>query len=134
LKLWPLRNYSYFSRRGIDDKDPELIKDLDNGKIRGININLRQRAWLGIPYAQAPLGNLRYAPPKKVEPWDDTLQTREQPNACQQNLDTAFDDFEGSNVWSPNTNVSEDCLFLNVHAPRNVTKASVSLTAKNNKS
>jgi carboxylesterase type B len=76
---------------------------------------------------------LRYAPPEKVEQWDDTLQTRELPNACQQNPDTAFGDFEGSNVWNPNTNVSEDCLFLNVHAPRNVTKASLTLNAMNAK-
>ena len=36
--------------------------------------------------------------------------------------DTAFGDFSGSNVWNPNTNISEDCLYLNVFAPRNISE------------
>ncbi len=68
------------------------------------------------------LGQLRFAKPEKIAKWDDTLETREQPNACQQTPDTTFGDFAGSAVWNPNTDISEDCLYLNVHAPRNATE------------
>ena len=46
-----------FSLRGIDDDDPKLIREIEGGTIRGINLNTRHRAWLGIPYAKPPLGN-----------------------------------------------------------------------------
>ncbi len=71
----------------------------------------------------SPQDDLRFAPPEKVENWEDDgiLETRKQPNACQLNPDTFFGDFEGATQWNPNTDISEDCLYLNVHAPRNKT-------------
>ena len=42
-----------------DDNDPELIRDLEGGQVRGINAGSGHRAWLGIPYAKPPLGELR---------------------------------------------------------------------------
>ena len=42
------------------------------------------------------------------------------PNACPQSRDEFFGNFSGSQVWNPNTKVSEDCLYLNVFAPRDV--------------
>ena len=39
------------------------------------------------------------------------------PNACPQLMDTFFGNFSGSQKWNPNTNISEDCLYLNVFAP-----------------
>jgi len=56
-------------------------------------------------------------------PWTDEEGVREArtyPNACEQTPDTAFGDFDGAQVWNPNTEVSEDCLYLNVHAPRSL--------------
>ena len=109
---------------GLDDNDPELFRTLEDvGDIRGINLDSNHRAWLGIPYAKPPVDDLRFAPPEKVEPWKDSesyKDTREQPKACTQTPDFAFgEDFEGTQVWNPNTEISEDCLYLNVHAPRN---------------
>ena len=42
------------------------------------------------------------------------------PNACPQSRDEFFGNFSGSQIWNPNTNVSEDCLYLNVFVPRDV--------------
>ena len=36
--------------------DPRLVVDLKNGRVRGINLNQDVRAWLGIPYAEPPVG------------------------------------------------------------------------------
>ena len=33
-----------------------MVIRLQNGRIRGVNLNLDVRAWLGIPYAEPPTG------------------------------------------------------------------------------
>ncbi|GFS20519.1 carboxylic ester hydrolase [Elysia marginata] len=55
--------------------------------------------------------------PEQIDPWDSTLDANKKPNSCMQKPDKYFGDFNGSNVWNPNTNVSEDCLYLNVWTP-----------------
>lgn len=44
------------------------------GRVRGawrptVGSDVRSAAFLGIPFAQAPVGELRFAPPEPVEPW-----------------------------------------------------------------
>lgn len=73
------------------------------------------RQYLGIPYAQPPVGNLRFAAPqpydKKYPPsgWNGTYQRSSCP---QQQM------FPGFGIGS----VDEDCLFLNVYVPFRRTK------------
>lgn len=62
--------------------------------------------WLGVPYAAAPVGELRWKAPRAVAPWTDTLATQALPPECPQ-----FD-FFGRYVGE------EDCLYLNVWRPR----------------
>lgn len=88
------------------------------GTARGVDLADDHRAWLGIPYAKPPVGPLRFAPPQRHEGWAGVLEATTQPNAPQQSRDTAFGDFKGATMWNPNTPVSEDCLYLNVYAPR----------------
>ena len=54
---------------------------------------------------------------KKAD-WNSTFEANQLPNACMQSPDEAFGDFPGSQMWNPNTNISEDCLYLNVYRPR----------------
>lgn len=107
-----------------DDGDP-LVVTIAKGKVRGTTINSASGkpvdAWLGIPYAQKPIGNLRFRHPRPVERWDrdgTILTTDKLPNSCVQILDTVFGDFAGSVVWNPNTQLSEDCLYVNVVVPK----------------
>lgn len=72
-----------------------------------------------MPFSTFP-GNLRFAPPAKEESWTETKMTKTQPNACMQYPDEVFGNFSGSQMWNPNTPVSEDCLYLNVFAPKNI--------------
>ena len=64
------------------------------------------------------LGNLRYKAPQSLDcsPCTTVKIAKTQPNACLQVPDNFFGDFKGVN-WNPNTPVSEDCLYLNVHVP-----------------
>lgn len=66
-------------------------------------------AYKGIPYAKAPIGDLRFAPPQDVEPWTavrDCTQTG--PLSIQKPAMAMFLDTDEQ---------SEDCLSLNVWTP-----------------
>lgn len=65
-------------------------------------------AYLGIPYAQPPVGRLRWAPPVAPVAWTGSRSVTKLGPACAQER-SAFVRFEGP--------LSEDCLYLNVWAP-----------------
>ena len=65
----------------------------------------RDVAWYrGIPYAEAPVGKLRFQPPQPHKPWSTPLQATKFGSACMQ---------------KSASHMSEDCLFLNVATPVN---------------
>lgn len=106
--------------------DPLVVKTT-KGRIRGITLTAatgkQVDAWMGIPYAQKPIGNLRFRHPQPVDRWDKDnpnliLNTTKPPNSCVQIVDTLFVNFSGAEMWNPNTHMSEDCLYINVVAPR----------------
>ena len=98
------------------------IVQTEKGPIRGKRISLHHGkqvdAFFGIPYAKPPIGELRFRHPLPVDAWTDILDATSLPNACIQLNDSTFEGFKGAEVWNPNTKVSEDCLYLNVWAPR----------------
>ena len=74
-------------------------------------------AWYGIPYAQPPIGDLRFRHPRPAIAWEGIKETTKMPNTCVQIKDTMFPGFSGSEMWNYNTPISEDCLYLNVVVP-----------------
>jgi para-nitrobenzyl esterase len=62
------------------------------------------RAFLGIPYASPPVGDLRFRPPVAPPAWTEPLYVTRRPQACPQQL-------AGVRYGR------EDCLYLNVHTP-----------------
>ena len=64
------------------------------------------------------VGALRFRHPRPAERWSGILNATTLPNSCVQILDTVFGDFAGATMWNPNTPLSEDCLYVNVVAPR----------------
>jgi para-nitrobenzyl esterase len=65
--------------------------------------------FLGIPYADPPVGDLRWQPPKDRAPWTNVLKATEFAPIC------AFVTTLGVFSGPPNNN--EDCLYLNVFTP-----------------
>jgi para-nitrobenzyl esterase len=65
--------------------------------------------FLGIPYAQPPVGELRWAKPQPVEPWTGVRRATRYGNFCPQNKELS--DFGDAST-------DEDCLYLNVFAPK----------------
>ncbi|HEX5496687.1 MAG TPA: carboxylesterase family protein [Mycobacteriales bacterium] len=81
------------------------VVSTDRGAVRG-TVATGMREFLGIPYAAAPVGNLRWRPPQPHARWSGVRDaTRFAPHCAQPA--TPF----GA------ASTSEDCLFLNVFAP-----------------
>ncbi len=81
------------------------------GKVHGKTINDgKVKAWLGLPYAAPPTGELRWKAPQPAAKWSGERDAAKYGAHCAQNH--VFDDM----VFQDN-GPSENCLFLNVYAP-----------------
>ncbi|WP_083527574.1 carboxylesterase/lipase family protein [Curtobacterium ammoniigenes] len=81
-----------------------------SGSVRGA-VRAGIRRWMGIPYAAAPVGQLRWHAPQPVEPWRGVRAATEPGAACPQQPHP----FTGG--ISTRFAQSEDCLTLNVFSP-----------------
>lgn len=79
------------------------------GEARGTVTAEGMSAFLGLPYAKPPLGNLRFAPPAPLTTWGGPIQADTFGPACPQPA------IEPSAIM--NSRISEDCLTLNVWTP-----------------
>ncbi|XP_067102579.1 acetylcholinesterase [Osmerus mordax] len=99
----------------------DLIVATAIGRVRGVRLSVPGSgsilAFLGIPYGKPPVGKLRFRSPEPVEEWAGVKDATRFPNSCCQPLDTAFPGFQGAEMWNANTQMSEDCLYLNVWTP-----------------
>jgi len=89
--------------------------------------NKRVDTYLGIPFARPPTGELRFRPPQPLAPPGDggvEYSATAMPASCYQTIDDAFD-HEYVDMWNPNTNMSEDCLYLNVWQPETADDSAV---------
>lgn len=76
-----------------------------NGKVQGFYEDGAAKFY-GIPFAEPPIDELRFAPPRNPENWEDVLSCTEmKPSALQ--MESESRDLE----------YSEDCLYLDVWAP-----------------
>jgi len=72
------------------------------------------KKFLGVPFAAAPVGDLRWKAPQPVEPWEGVREAKAFGNDPMQ--PRVFGDM---NFRGPSTN--EDCLYLNIWTPANYT-------------
>ncbi len=76
--------------------------------------------FLGIPFAEPPIGRLRFRKPEPKRAWRTPLNASSLSASCVQSSDKYFGDFYGANMWNANTPTSEDCLYLNVFVPGHI--------------
>ncbi|XP_052024993.1 acetylcholinesterase isoform X1 [Apodemus sylvaticus] len=101
-------------------EDPQLLVRVRGGQLRGIRLKAPGgpvSAFLGIPFAEPPVGSRRFMPPEPKRPWSGVLEATTFQNVCYQYVDTLYPGFEGTEMWNPNRELSEDCLYLNVWTP-----------------
>jgi len=81
-------------------------------------------SFLGVPYAQPPVGEKRWKAPVAVEPWAGILSCQEFGNSAPQGTMTLEPGtrvmcYGQEYILSGNDPVNEDCLYLNVWKPSN---------------
>jgi para-nitrobenzyl esterase len=82
------------------------------GKLQGSK-NGSVYCWKGVPYAKAPVGELRFQPPQPPEPWAGVRDATTFGAVAMQPAGLLFGGVLGR-VTEPR---SEDCLFLNIWSP-----------------
>ncbi|KAH9368388.1 hypothetical protein HPB48_012682 [Haemaphysalis longicornis] len=91
------------------------LAQTQSGLVSGKRLTVRKRqvdAFLGVPYATPPLGELRFKKPEPIRPWKGTLSATDLPRPCVQ-TDLPLADKLPFNYSSSN----EDCLYLNIWRP-----------------
>jgi len=96
----------------------QLTVKTAQGSVRGKTINNgKVKAFLGLPYAAAPVGELRWKAPEPSARWTGERDATKFGAHCAQGH--VFDDMVFQDAGD-----SEDCLFLNVYAPARTRPAS----------
>ena len=91
---------------------------IDNGPIVGV-AHPTANVFRNIPFAAPPVGELRWAPPQPVKAWTAPRDTALPGVSCPQPMGAT------PNSGGANGATSEDCLQLNVYAPKNAKRAPV---------
>lgn len=81
------------------------------GKLQGVQID-GVFAWKGIPYAKPPVGPLRFRAPERPDSWEGIRDASSFAPVAPQPQSEIME-FFGNDV----SNMSEDCLYLNVWSP-----------------
>ncbi|XP_060248202.1 carboxylesterase 1C-like isoform X2 [Meriones unguiculatus] len=108
------------------------VVDTTQGKVLGKYVSLEGftqpvAVFLGVPFAKPPLGSLRFAPPEPTEPWSFVKNATSYPPMCSQNpvsgqmLSNMITNRK-ENIY---LNFSEDCLYLNIYSPADLTNGSL---------
>ncbi|MEO1014679.1 MAG: carboxylesterase family protein [Pseudomonadota bacterium] len=107
------RSVDDWARQGKPDEATALT--LAQGEVVGFQTEGGVRAWLGLPFAEPPKDELRYRAPRPAKPWDGRLEAVAFGPRCPQ-MTNGLNRSEGV---APGLRVGdEDCLRLNVFAPR----------------
>ena len=94
--------------------DAASLRVLPAGEVVGFVGRYGGHAWQGLPYAAAPVGDLRWRAPAPAPRWSGTREALAPGSHCVQ-LPSPFAGVDGD---PRQPSGQEDCLFLNVHAPR----------------
>ena len=96
-----------------------LEVDTSIGQIQGfIDPSLPDvKQWLGIPFAEPPIGPLRFLPPVAISEGQRNISAQKEPASCLQYNNVPL--FNEVPQFLPPPPYDEDCLYLNVIAPRN---------------
>lgn len=86
-----------------------VVTSTTQGLLKGKTVNVEGRtveAYQGIPYANPPVGRLRFRKPVPVDSWNGTYDATRPKHSC---IQPRF-----SVIFVVPTDLSEDCLYLNV--------------------
>jgi carboxylesterase type B len=102
----------YYLINFIETKD-EITVTIKSKQFNGLKKTIDGNEidyFLGIPYAEPPIGKLRFKKPQPFN-YENAINATKWPNVC----------FQAGNIENglyTNTNMSEDCLYLNIWSPK----------------
>ncbi|KAH6931638.1 hypothetical protein HPB50_026147 [Hyalomma asiaticum] len=102
------------SAQGIRPKDDPVVFTRSGYVMGRTNVffNKPIDAFLGIPFAEPPLRELRFRKPMPVKQWEGIYNAAQMPFPCLQ-----YDTFITKKITIDASNSTEDCLYLNVWTP-----------------
>lgn len=109
---------------GCGDEDLNSVSTASGGTYSGI-VEAQTLSFRGIPFAQPPVGELRWQAPLSMS-FSGDYEATEFSSACIQNEGNAnwyqsvADNFDGPAGVITTPSISEDCLYLNVWTPKPV--------------
>ncbi|VDM31453.1 unnamed protein product [Hydatigera taeniaeformis] len=93
------------------------VKTMD-GTLRGFASTVLQKpiiTFLGVPFATPPVADLRFKPPIPPKPWKGIREATKPAPTCIQPLPEKWQKTDPmTRVWLNTTEMSEDCLYLNI--------------------
>jgi para-nitrobenzyl esterase len=101
---------SGYAIHAVETGSPTQIVKTSNGPICGRVDNRGLYVFKGVRYGAPPIGDLRFKPPRKPEPWTEVA------DASQYGA-RAIQASGGPTAEAGTPGMSEDCLFLNVWTP-----------------
>ncbi|XP_008048828.1 carboxylesterase 3 isoform X2 [Carlito syrichta] len=103
---------------------PEVETTL--GRVRGRQVDVKGtdhlvNVFLGIPFAQPPLGPHRFSAPRPAQPWEGVRDASIAPPMCLQDVERMDNNRFMLNGKHQIFSISEDCLVLNIYSPAEAT-------------
>nr|KAF7421597.1 hypothetical protein H0235_009433 [Vespula pensylvanica] len=124
----PYINYPRYHQESVEPVTKDV--KVKHGRLRGTIVKPRTNhdlqlvdVFLGVPYAEPPVGSLRFTPPRSPQPWRGVRQSLEFAPVCPQVLPNLRDEVKPARYEYLERhlqylkNQSEDCLYLNIYAP-----------------
>jgi para-nitrobenzyl esterase len=111
FRLW---QYATRPEPRVVTADPATLRVTGSGPVVGFVEDNGTHAWLGIPFASPPVGELRWRAPLPPDAWERTREALEIGSVCTQ-IGGLLGGVAESQFGEPIG--SEDCLFLNLWAP-----------------
>ncbi|XP_023290290.1 neuroligin-4, X-linked [Orussus abietinus] len=125
----PRARFGYKEYRNREERIYKYVEVM-YGKLRGLVVRPNVvpdlqlvDVFLGVPYAEPPVGSFRFAPPRSPQSWSDVRRADRFPPVCPQLLPKMDSKVKPGHyeyierLLPLLKNQSEDCLYLNIYAP-----------------
>lgn len=96
-----------FSSLAYDVERPTKLGPVGGRRIQVLGTTIEE--YRGIPYAEPPVGELRFKPPVPAQAWDGTLDASSRRTGCPQRRAR-----DGAGLMGGDLEYGEDCLHLNI--------------------